>query len=368
MLEDLRHAASELGLHWGGVAPAIESTGFSNLVRWIEAGYAGEMSYIHDRIDAYRHPAGVMSGVRSIIVVAMPYNAVNSFPEQRPLTGRIARYAHGGVDYHDLLHPKLKQLCKQIQTAVPDSHARGVVDTAPLMEREVAQLAGLGWQGKNTLLLNKQLGSYFMLACLLTDLDFPSDLPHESAHCGTCTACLDACPTAAFPAPGVLDATRCISYLTIEHRGQIPLDLRDGIGNWLFGCDVCQEVCPWNRRPSRASSVAVDSMDHLALESLFDLTDDQFRKRFRRSPLWRVRRRGLLRNAAIVLGNMAGQNVLDTLKKGLWDCEAIVRGASAWAIGKSTADDAIELLRARLEVETDAEVCVEIRRALDCKT
>ena len=359
----------ELGLHWGGIAPAIESTGFSNLVRWIEAGYAGEMSYISDRIDAYRHPAGVLSGVRSIIVLAMPYSAANSDPQQQQqLTGRIARYAHSGVDYHDLLHPKLKQLCNQIRMAVPGSHSRGVVDTAPLMEREVAQLAGLGWRGKNTLLLNQQLGSYFMLACLLTDLDLPADLPHESAHCGTCTACLDACPTSAFPAPGVLDASRCISYLTIEHRGRIPLDLRDGIGNWLFGCDVCQEVCPWNRRPSRASSIAENPMDHLALESLFDLTEEQFRKRFRATPLWRVRRRGILRNAAIVLGNMTGKDVLCPLKKGLWDCEALVRGASAWAIGKSAVDGAIELLQERLQVEIDADVCLEIRRALDQKS
>ena len=247
--------------------------------------------------------------------------------------GRVARYVWRGTDYHDIIHPKLKRLCSLIVAADRAASARGVVDTAPLQEREVARLAGLGWQGKNTLLLNKRLGSYFFLACVLTDIDLPYDEPHESSHCGTCTACLDACPTDAFPRAGVLDATRCISYLTIEHRGPIPVELRSGIGDWVFGCDVCQEVCPWNRRPSRTMKSA-DAFEKLPLNELFELTEDEFRRRYRKTPLWRTRRRGVLRNAAIVLGNQRDARALPALTIGLSDQEPLVRGASAWAMGK----------------------------------
>ncbi len=365
LVRTLRDAASELGFQWGGVAPAIESTGFTNLVRWIDSGYAGEMSYISDRIDAYRHPKGVLEGVRSIIVLALPYSAASDGSNQHPAAGRIARYAHSGIDYHDVIHPKLKQLGQILLAAVPGSHSRGVVDTAPLMERELAQLAGFGWRGKNTLLLNKQIGSYFFLACLLTDVELPIDSPHESSHCGTCTACLDACPTDAFPAPGVLDATRCISYLTIEHREQISIELRDGIGNWLFGCDVCQEVCPWNRKPSRAAAVVANAMDNLDLGELFDLTEEQFRQRFRQTPLWRTRRRGILRNAAIVIGNSLNREHVAALRKGLWDSEPIVRGASAWAIGKLGAINECAHLKERLKLEEDPDVRSEIQHSLD---
>ena len=365
LVRTLRAAASQLGFQWGGVAPAIESTGFTNLVRWIDSGYAGEMSYISDRIDAYRHPKGVLEGVRAIIVLALPYSAASDGSYLHPATGRIARYAHSGIDYHDVIHPKLKQLGQILLSAVPGSHSRGVVDTAPLMEREIAQLAGFGWRGKNTLLLNKQIGSYFFLACLLTDDELPIDSPHESSHCGTCTACLDACPTDAFPAPGVLDATRCISYLTIEHREQISIELRDGIGNWLFGCDVCQEVCPWNRKPSRAAAVVANAMDNLDLGQLFDLTEEQFRQCFRQTPLWRTRRRGILRNAAIVIGNSLNREHVAALRKGLWDSEPIVRGASAWAIGKLGAINECAHLKERLKLEEDPDVRSEIQQSLD---
>ena len=385
----LQQTASDLGLQWCGIAPAIESAGFSDLVRWIEAGYAGGMSYLPDRIEAYRHPDAVLSAVRSIVVLAMPYTAVkaaplataytattsiasesNGYDSGQPkttnssTTGRIARYAHSGKDYHDIIHPKLKQLCKRITEFAPESRSRGVVDTAPLMEREVAQLSGFGWRAKNTLLLNKQLGSYFFLACVLTDVDLPIDAPHESSHCGTCTACLDACPTNAFPQPGVLDATRCISYLTIEHRGQIDVELRAGIGDWLFGCDVCQEVCPWNRKPTRAAAVGLSEMDQLELGALFNLTDEQFRLQFRRTPLWRTRRRGILRNAAIVMGNAKNAADIPALNKGLWDSEPIVRGASAWALGQFADEIATTHLQARRSSESDQAVKIEIDQAI----
>jgi len=378
VIERLRGGAAELGLVWGGVAPAVESAGFSKLVEWIETGYAGDMHYFADRLDAYRHPAGVLDGVRSIVVLGIPYRSYAHQSVDSPhldppsgdgsylpvTVGRIARYAHGETDYHDTIHPKLKQLCRLLDAAAPGSRSRGVIDTAPLMEREVAVLAGFGWQGKNTLLLNKQLGSYFFLACVLTTADLPIAAPHDTDHCGTCTACIDACPTDAFPQPGLLDATRCISYLTIEHRGPIASELRGGIGHWLFGCDVCQEVCPWNTKPARRSAAAKRERDSIELYDLFDLTDDQFRRRFRHTPLWRPRRRGILRNAAIVLGNSMCKGHLPALVKGLQDQEPLVRGASAWALGRSASSDAKLQLASRLGLETDERVRHEISIAL----
>jgi epoxyqueuosine reductase len=250
----------------------------------------------------------------------------------------------------------------------PGVTARGVVDTAPLLEREFAQLAGLGWVGKNTMLLNRQQGSWFFLAALLLDCVLQYDAPRETDHCGSCTACLDACPTQAFPRPYVLDATRCISYLTIELRGPVPEPLRGSLGDWLFGCDVCQEVCPWNGKLAR-STTAIPShpfqMTTLQdLHELFTLDDDAFRRRFRRTALWRPRRRGLLRNAAIVLGNQADPASCDTLVRALQDHEPLVRSAAAWALGRLRTERSTAALRRQLDSEPDPIVVAEIRAAL----
>ena len=204
---------------------------------------------------------------------------------------------------------------------------RAVVDTAPLLEREYAQLAGLGWIGKNTLLLNKQSGSWFFLCALLTDVELEYDRPHAADHCGTCRACLDACPTGAFVDAYVLDARRCISYLTIESRQPIPTTLRAGIGDWVFGCDICQEVCPWNRDAPVADEPEFQPLaggTDLELSELFWLDDAEFRVRFRHTPLWRPKRRGLLRNAAIVLGNQVAPEAIPALARGLNDEESLV--------------------------------------------
>lgn len=363
MLETLRQSAAQEGFVLCGVTPAVESSGYSNLVRWIESGYAGEMDYFANRQDAYRHPDGVLSGASSIIVMAYPYDRRPHRPET-PLQGKIARYAWTGIDYHDVIHPKLKRLRRIIEDAYPNETCRGVVDTAPLLEREWGQIAGLGWRAKNTLLINKDIGSYFFLACLITSLRLPYDNEHRTFHCGTCTACLDACPTDAFVEPGVLDATRCISYLTIEHRDHIPAELRPGIGDWVFGCDVCQEVCPWNRKPSRTATEKEQPLETVDLPSLFLLDDDQFRERFRKTPLWRTRRRGILRNAAIVLGNQGDTRSVSALGLGLQDSEPIVRAASAWALGQLNVQESQSLLRQQAGVETDSSVQAEIRSAL----
>ncbi len=334
--EQLKQTAYELGFCLVGVCPAVSTPGYGRFREWLEKGYAGEMNYLPDRAEAYAHPRSILEGVRSVLMLGMNYRTV---PEAAAAAGegKVAAYAWGSRDYHDLIRERLKALRAFVEQRYPESCNRGVVDTAPLLERDYAQLAGLGWMGKNTLLLNRHFGSWFFLAALLTDLDLAPDVPFESDHCGSCTACLDSCPTQAFPQPYVLDATRCISYLTIELRGETPTLLRDDVGDWLFGCDVCQTVCPWNHKSPSASEAAFSPTDDkypVELRALFGLTDEQFRARFRHTPLWRSKRQGILRNAAIVLGNQRAESAVPALRIGLDDADAVVRDACAWALSK----------------------------------
>lgn len=342
LTEELKAEARRLGFALVGACQAVTPTGVSRLGEWLDRGYAGEMGYIEARRAAYEHPRHVLEGVRSVLMLGLPYGTEPPRSPQ-PGEGRISRYAWGAADYHDVIHDKLKRLIAVLEQHAPGAKARGVVDTAPLLEREFAQLAGLGWIGKHTLLIHKPAGSYFFLAALLTDQELTYDEPFTAEHCGTCRACLDACPTQAFPQPYVLDATRCISYLTIELRDAIPLELRAGIGDWLFGCDVCQEVCPWNEKAEGQGARSLQKSDDAALQpaadanpvdliALFDLDDDAFRQRFRHTPLWRARRRGILRNAAIVLGNQRAKAALPALQRGLNDSEPLIREACAWAL------------------------------------
>jgi epoxyqueuosine reductase len=365
LTSELKAAARRLGFDLAGACPAVTPKGIERLGQWLGAGYAGEMSYLADRRDAYAHPRHVLDGARSILVLAMNYRTVEP-AQPRPGEGRVSRYAWGR-DYHDLIRGRLNALADLLKEMVPTARVRGVVDTAPLMEREFAQLAGLGWIGKNTLLLNRRSGSWFLLAALLTDLELEYDRPHETDHCGTCRACLDACPTGAFVDAYQLDARKCISYLTIELRSPIPRALRPGIGEWLFGCDICQEVCPWNHRAPVADEPSFEpaaGMNPLDLAGLFELDDDQFRARFRHTPLWRPKRRGLLRNAAIVLGNRPDPAAIPALIRGLGDTESLVRGACAWALGRYDQPAARAALEAHLSREPDEQVRDEIEAAL----
>jgi epoxyqueuosine reductase len=332
----LKAAARQAGFGLVGVCPAVSPAGLHHLHAWLDAGYAGEMHYLAARRDAYEHPRHILEGVRSLVMLGMHYRTAVPMGCQ-PGQGRISRYAWGAADYHDVIHDRLRQLADWLGELEPRASVRGVVDTAPLLEREFARLAGLGWIGKNTLLINRDAGSWFFLAALLTDLELAYDPPHEHEHCGTCRACLDACPTQAFPKPYVLDATRCLSYLTIELRSAVPSSLRSEIGDWVFGCDICQEVCPWNRRAPASDEGAFDpapESNPASLAGLLAMTESDFRRRFRRTPLWRAKRRGLLRNAALVAGNQRAPQLLDALIQGLSDSEPLVRDACAWALGR----------------------------------
>ena len=330
----LKQAAGELGFGLVGACAAEAPAGYARLVHWLECGHAGEMDYIRRHRAAYRHPASILDGVRSLLMVALPYQTAEPVP---PAAGqaRVSRYAWSGRDYHDDIRKKLRILARTAETLVSGVRTRAVVDTAPLLEREFAMLAGLGWFGKNTMLLDRRLGSWFFLAALLLDCPLEYDAPHAADYCGTCTACLDACPTGALVEPGVLDARRCISYLTIELRDAVPETRRPGIGSWLFGCDICQEVCPWNRKVKPvpdATFAPCPALNPVELATLFDLDDDAFRARFRHSALWRARRRGLLRNAAIVLGNKPSPGSERALRRGLEDSDPVVREACQWGL------------------------------------
>jgi epoxyqueuosine reductase len=250
----LKEEALRLGFDLAGATAAAASPDFGRLQAWLADGYAGEMRYFANRLDAYRHPSGVLEGVRSILMLGTNYRTVEP-PEAGPGQARVSRHAWG-ADYHEVLRGRLRKLAALHRRLAPTAHVRGVVDTAPLFEKRFGQLAGLGWIGKNTLLINPHLGSWFLLAGLLTTEELAYDEPFAADHCGECRACLDACPTGALVGPHRLDARRCISYLTIERRRAAPEERPAGCGDWLYGCDVCQEACPWNRQTPATAEAA----------------------------------------------------------------------------------------------------------------
>ena len=361
----LKEEALRLGFSLAGACPAVDTPDFPRLHVWLAAGRAGQIRYFADRATAYAHPRHVLDGARSLLMLAMNYRTREPAAVETG-EGRVSRYAWGD-DYHDLIHDRLRQLAQFHERLAPAATVRGVVDTAPLMERQFARLAGLGWQGKNTLLLNRELGSWFFLAALLTSEELDYDRPFTADHCGACRACLDACPTAALVAPYQLDARRCISYLTIELRQAVPAEFRGQAGPWIFGCDVCQEVCPWNHRVPESTEPAFQpaaDRNPASLAELLELDPGEFSRRFRRTPLARPKRGGLLRNAAIALGNHPHPPALPPLIRGLADADPLVRGACAWALGRYAEPAAHAALQSRLAVEDDRTVREAITAAL----
>ena len=355
--------AQQIGFSLVGIAPAARPDTLEFLHDWLNQGRHGEMAYMQRRREAYSHPSGVLKNVRNLIVVGLNY----FHHSQEPDIGQIAKYAAGSTDYHDLMREKLQELSGVIHRLAPASKTRIVVDTAPLLERDFARMAGLGWFGKNTMLINKYVGSFFFLGAILTDCELLSDAPHETAHCGTCTRCLEACPTAAFDGPYVLDARKCISYLTIELRGRpIPAEMRSRLGDWLFGCDVCQDVCPWNHKSPETSEPGLMTGESAQRDAanFLTLSEEQFTKEFGSTPMSRPGRVGMARNAAIVLGNCRDPRWIPVIAKGLTDQSPIVRGACAWALGQIATVESIGKLRAHLAVEADDIVRTEVHSAL----
>lgn len=331
----IKGRARDSGFELVGISPATIGLGAGRLMEWLACGKQGEMTYMAEHAAARSDPSKVLRGVKSVVMVALGYRSKEPAPRQSGF-GRMARYAWG-ADYHDVMHVKLEALRCDLVARNPAVRARCVVDSAPLMERDYAQLAGLGWIGKNTLLLNRELGSWFFLGALLIDCELDYDLPHSTDHCGSCTKCLDACPTSAFDGPYQLDPRRCISYLTIEHKSAIPESQRPLLGDWIFGCDVCQDVCPWNGDTPVTSEPrffpAADA-NPIDLASLLQLDDAAFRRRFRGTPLFRAKIARVLRNAAIVAGNQRAANCLPALKLLCDHSEPAVRVAVHWAIAR----------------------------------
>ena len=365
----IRARAAELGFSTLGIAPARQPPEFERLRAWVDQGYAAGMHYFANRLDAYASPSKVLPGAKSIVMFTANYSTVPA-AEPQPGEGRIARYAWSD-DYHDVLRDKLNQLQAALQISFPDAAFRGVVDTAPLMERDFAVLAGLGWKGKNTLLIHPQQGSYFFLAAMLCTRELPPDHPFSVDYCGACRACLDACPTQAFVQEGVLDSNRCISYLTIEHRGAIDLELRGSMGDWLFGCDVCQEVCPWNRFAAPTNELAFqpkEDRNPINIVNLFYKTNDELRALLKGTALSRAKPQGLLRNAAIVLGNRPCEGGFEALTRGLNHDSSDVRGACAWAMRFYPAKEAITVLNERRQVESQLKVIEEMDSSLAALT
>jgi epoxyqueuosine reductase len=365
LTDALKQEAYRLGFDLAGACPATTPPHIEHFRQWLAEGRAGKMGYLPERAEAYEHPRHVLDGVQSLLVLATNYRTVEPAPA-REGQGRISRYAWG-KDYHDLIRARLRRLAEFHRRLTPEANVRGVVDTAPLLERDFAQLAGLGWIGKNTLLVTERFGSWLFLAALLTSERLEYDEPVENDRCGSCRSCLDACPTGALIEPYRVDARRCISYLTVELREPVPRELRERHGDRLFGCDVCQEACPWNR-PGPASAEAAfqprPATNPAELAGLFELDEAAFRRRFGHTPLWRSRKRGLLRNAAIVLGNRPHEAAIPALVKGLNDIEPLVRAASAWALGRYPHPPARKALRNRLAIEPDAAVRAEIEKAV----
>src|SRR5688500_2805613 len=340
--ERIKAQAFGLGFDLAGIArlgPADTAQAFDD---WLARGYAGDMRYLPRWADKRRDTRLPFPGTVSAIVVAMDYGG-------RSEGGPVARYARGD-DYHDVMTAKLDALHEWIAAEVQHTvHGKAYVDTGPLLERDLARRAGLGWFGKNTMLVNPELGSFFFLGALLVDLELEPDEPFEDDRCGTCTRCLEACPTNALVEPRLLDATRCISYLTIELKGEIPHDLREPMGSLLYGCDICQDVCPWNvtfakdlEEQALAPHAELTQKDARALaREILAMDDATFRTRFKRSPMKRAKRRGLARNAAVVLGNIGDDGDVPALIAALDDPEPLVRQHAVWALKRIEAPDGL---------------------------
>jgi epoxyqueuosine reductase len=328
----LKAEAIRLGLDFVGVAPAVVPAGYPNYLDWLDSGAAAGMGYMHAQAPAREHPERVMTGVRSVIVAGCVYGKPS--PKPGPMEGKVARYAQG-TDYHDLLWRTLGKLLEWLQTERPGTSGRAVADSAPLMERDFARLAGLGWIAKNTMLIQPKLGSFTVLGALLVDADLTPDEPFTADRCGTCTRCLDACPTQAFDGPYRLDARRCISYWTIEHRGPMPDEAAETLDGWAFGCDVCQDVCPWNRKAPAGRAPALAPREDWVNPDLLEWLEREpadWSARLKGTALKRAKRAGLVRNAALILGTRREPAAVPALTRLLDDEDSTIRQAAEWAL------------------------------------
>ena len=363
----IKQAAQQLGFDLVGISPVKPPPHEQSFAQWLREGLSGELDYMKRTEPLRRDPQRLVPWAMSVISVGLNYyKSPARSPMSSETTGWISRYAWGD-DYHDVMKSKLQRLLECVhEIADAPVQGRAFVDSGPVMERDLAGVAGLGWIGKNTQLISPAKGSWFFLGELFVDLPLVYDRPMRD-RCGQCDLCLKACPTNAFVGPYLLDARRCISYLTIELKGSMPRHLRPLVGNHIFGCDICQEVCPYNVKARETAEAAFGPRAGLfapQLIPLLALTAEEFRYRFRGSPILRAKRRGFLRNVAVALGNIGSVEAVPALIHALDDEEPLVRGHVAWALGEIGTSSALEALQRRLQLETDAEVTAEIDAAM----
>jgi epoxyqueuosine reductase len=327
--------AQKLGFDLCRVAPCIPPSHSGEFRRWLREGAAGEMGYMVRAVEKRCDPQLILPGARSVVVLALNYwqgkESRRNRDDGSAASGRIARYAWGD-DYHDVISAKLKKIDEFLQGF--GGTQKCYVDTGPVLERDYAAAAGIGWHGKSTMLINTRLGTWFFLAEILTTLDLPADSAVRD-RCGSCSRCIDACPTGAITAPHHVDARRCISYLTIEHKSAIPVELRPLIGDRIFGCDDCLTACPWNRFAAASRETAFHARpapSGMALRDYLALTEEQFRQTFHGSPIKRIKRRGFLRNVCVALGNVGDATDLPALERAANDPEQLIAEHARWAI------------------------------------
>jgi epoxyqueuosine reductase len=350
----IKEKARQLGFILAGVTTPEPPPHYSTFEKWLAQGHHGTMDYLATERSRARRadPLEILPECKSILVLATPYNPPlpsgdrerrakqrqsRSEAEGGPgVRGNIASYAWGD-DYHDVLPARMKELVQFIEEQAGEPvKNRWYTDTGPILERDLAQRAGIGWIGKNTCLIHPKHGSYFLLSEIFLDLALDPDPPFVTDHCGTCTRCIEACPTDCILPDRTIDARRCISYLTIELKDDIPVELRDKMGNWVFGCDICQVVCPWNRFAGEGDPDFEENTPLPPLTEELVISPQEFNQRFKRSPVKRAKRRGYLRNVAVALGNLGDMHALPVLNHALEDPEPIVREHAKWAIEKIT--------------------------------
>ena len=368
---DIKRYARELGFDRVGIgsaAPFVRDE--SAAVERVRAGLMDGLPwYTEERVKRANRPEVLLPGARSIVSLAMSYMTGEPRVDGDGPRGRVARYAWG-ADYHDVMKARLREFCEGLsQRCGRPVATRIFVDDGPFNDRAAAERAGVGWFGKNTNILNPVLGSWILLGNVLTDLELEPD-PPLAKNCGECVRCIDDCPTGAIVAPFVIDNRRCISFLTIELRDSIPREMRPLVGDWVFGCDICQDVCPVNRKSAHGVEPAFRQRHDFAapqLLPLLELSDEQFRERFRGSPIKRAKRVGLQRNACVALGNIGDPAAVPALARSLRAPEAIVREHAAWALGRIGGQEAEDALASALAVEQDETVRREIELSLDGK-